>query len=77
MRLAGTLVGEGIGSFIAGDAHVGRDPLDMYVSVLLCMMVEFADGVHKRAVCFGCVVFGDGDGGVCAVCENVYCVVWL
>jgi len=55
----------------------GRYPLDVDMPVFECMVVEFAHHAHEGAVGFGVVVFGDGDGGVRAVCERVECVFGL
>ena len=67
--LTGPFVREPVGSLVAHDANVSRDPFDVNVSVYECAVVEFAYSVHKCAVGFGVVVFGDGDGCVCAVGE--------
>ena len=41
------------------------------------LVIQFADSVHKSAVCFGFMVFGYGNGGVRAISVYVECVVWL
>ena len=69
VKLARPFVCQSVRPLVALDADVGRDPLDVHLSVYESAVVEFAYCVHERAVGFGFVVFGDGDGGVCAVCE--------
>jgi hypothetical protein len=68
-RLSGPFVREPIGALVALYADVGRDPLDVDVSIFECVMVELTHSAHECAVGFGAVAFGDGDGRVCAVSE--------
>ena len=67
--LARPLIRESIRPLVAFDTDVGRDPLDVHVPVFECVVVKFSYSAHERAVCFGMVVFGDGNGCVRAVSE--------
>ena len=44
------LIRKSIRPLVALDADVGRDPLDVHVSVLVGEVVKFADSVHKSAI---------------------------
>ena len=68
-RLSGPFVREPIGALVALDADVGRDPLDVDVSIFECVMVELSHSAHECAVGLGTVAFGDSNGHVCAVRE--------
>ena len=68
-RMSGSFIREPIGALVALDADVGRDPLDVDVSIFECVMVELSHSAHECAVGFGAVAFGDGNGRVCAVSE--------
>ena len=50
MGLARPLIRKSICPLVALDADVGWDPLDVHVPVLVGVVVEFADSVHKGAV---------------------------
>lgn len=73
----GSFVRETVCLFVTYNADVGRDPLDVNVPVCEGEVVEGTNRAHEGAVCFGVVVFGDGDGGVRAVCEGMECIEWL
>ena len=68
-RMSGSFIREPIGALVALDTDVGRDPLNVDVSVFECVVIEFSHSAYECAVGLGTVAFGDSNGRVCAVSE--------